>query len=168
MRSTLIALIVTYGLADFGNLAWSEESKTINHGMLQKPVLDLNTALKLVDAARAYAASHGWPCAISVVDDGGWTLAQVRMDGAPVVAGVDLAHGKARTAALFKRPSDDLEKAINGGRMAVVTAGLVMLKGGRPVMETGHVVGALGISADTPAHDDEIALAALAATGHDR
>lgn len=163
MRTKLIAALISCGLCAF---AWGTEAQPDSvQSARQKPVLDLDTALRVVDAARAYASSHGWPCAISVVDDGGWTLAEVRMDGAPVVAGTDLAHGKARTAALFKRPSDDLEKAINGGRMAAVTAGLVMMKGGQPIKEGDQVVGGIGISADTPAHDDEIALAALSAVG---
>jgi glc operon protein GlcG len=84
------------------------------------------------------------------------------MDGAPVVAGVELAQGKARTSALFKRPSGDLENAVNGGRPAALSAGLVMMKGAQPIIVDGQVIGAIGVSADTPAHDDEIALAALA------
>jgi glc operon protein GlcG len=126
-------------------------------------MLDFDSALKVVNAARAFASSHNWPCSIAVVDDGGWTLVQARMDGAPVVAGTELANGKARTAALFKRPTDDLETAVNSGRIAAVTAGLVMMKGGQPIKQGDQVIGAVGISADTPAHDDEIALAALRA-----
>ena len=39
---------------------------------------------------------------------------------------------------------------------------LVMMKGAQPIIVDGQVIGAIGVSADTPAHDDEIALAALA------
>jgi glc operon protein GlcG len=41
-----------------------------------------------------------------VVDDGGWSILLVRMDNAAYVASVELALGKARTAALFKKPSE--------------------------------------------------------------
>ncbi|NWD90500.1 heme-binding protein [Pseudomonas sp. K5002] len=112
--------------------------------------------------ARKVAADKGWPCAVAIVDDGGWPILTLRMDGAPVVAGIELAQGKARTSALFKRPSGDLENAINNGRPAAITAGLLMMKGAQPIILEGQVVGAIGISADTPAHDDEIALAAVA------
>ncbi len=156
MIGVMCTLLGTLAGAD-GVMA--EESLIIH----QKPVLDLASAMHLMDVARTYAAAHKWPCAIAIVDDGGWPLSTLRMDGAPVVSGTDLAQGKARTSALFKRPSDDLEKAINGGRSAAITAGLLMMKGGQPIKRDGQVIGAIGISADTPVHDDEIALAALSA-----
>jgi len=60
-----------------------------------------------------------------VVDDGGWPLLIERMDQAGYLASlasVELAPGKARTAALFKKPSQALEDAINHGGVAAVTA----------------------------------------------
>ncbi|MGB3126812.1 MAG: heme-binding protein [Pseudomonas sp.] len=127
-----------------------------------KAILTLATAQRIAAHARKVAADHGWPCALAIVDDGGWPILTLRMDGAPVVAGIELAQGKARTSALFKRPSADLENAINTARPAAITAGLLMMKGALPIIIEGQVVGAIGISADTPAHDDEIASAALA------
>lgn len=129
----------------------------------RKAILDLKSAQQLLQAAQQTADTKGWPCAVVIVDDGGWPILSARMDGAPVVAGIELAQGKARTSALFKRPSGDLENAINGGRQAAITAGLLMMKGAQPIIVDGQVIGAIGVSADTPAHDDEIALAALAA-----
>lgn len=127
-----------------------------------KAILTLDNAQRLLRAAQQTAQAKGWPCAVAIVDDGGWPILGARMDGAPVVAGVELAQGKARTSALFKRPSGDLENAVNGGRPAALSAGLVMMKGAQPIIVDGQVIGAIGVSADTPAHDDEIALAALA------
>lgn len=119
----------------------------------------------MLKVAQETARAKGWPCAVVIVDDGGWPVLGARMDGAPVVAGMELAQGKARTSALFRRPSGDLENAINGGRPAALSAGLMMMKGAQPIVLEGQVVGAIGVSADTPAHDDEIALAALASLG---
>jgi len=127
-----------------------------------KAILDWQLAQHLLQAARQTAEARHC-CAIAIVDDGGWPILSARMDDAPVVAGVELAQGKARTSALFKRPSGDLENAINGGRQAAITAGLLMMKGAQPIVVEGRVIGAIGISADTPAHDDEIALVAIAA-----
>ena len=57
-----------------------------------------------------------------------------RMDHAAMTASVDLAMGKARSAALFKKPTEDLEDAINHGRYAAITArGFVEMQGGIPV-----------------------------------
>lgn len=128
-------------------------------------VLTLDAATQVVAAAQAKAKAEGWPCVISVVDAAGLPIMLVRMDNAAVPAGVDLAPGKARTAALFRRPSGVFEDAINGGgRPAAVTArGYVMMRGGLPLVANGQVVGAVGVSADTPQHDEEIAKAGVAA-----
>jgi len=129
-----------------------------------QPVLTLSVAKRIADGAQAKATAQGWPCVISVVDASGLPIVLVRMDDAAVLAGVDLAPGKARTAALFRRPSGALEDAANGQRPAVLSArGFVLMRGGLPIEVDGHIVGAIGISADTPQHDEEIAKAGIAA-----
>jgi glc operon protein GlcG len=86
------------------------------------------------------------------------------IDHAAVVAGVELAPGKARAAALFKKPSGDLEDAINGGRIAATSArGFVEMQGALPIIVDGEVIGAIGVSADTKEHDVQIARAGVAA-----
>lgn len=151
-------VLVLAGLCTVPAALAAEVPASIAH----KAILSLATAQQIAAHARKVAADKGWPCAVAIVDDGGWPILTLRMDGAPVVAGIELAQGKARTSALFKRPSGDLENAINNGRPAAITAGLLMMKGAQPIILEGRVVGAIGISADTPAHDDEIALAAVA------
>ena len=99
-----------------------------------------------------------------MVDDGGWPILIERMDHAAVLAGVELAPGKARTAALFKKPSQDLEDAVNSGRIAATTArGFVEMQGALPIIVDDEVIGAIGVSADTKDHDVQIARAGLAA-----
>lgn len=129
-----------------------------------QPVLTLAAAQQILTAAQTKAQTAGWPCVISVVDSAGLPILLARMDNAAVPAGVELAPGKARTAALFRRPSGALEDAINGTRPAAITAqGFVLMRGGFPIIVNGHTVGAVGVSADTPQHDEEIAQAGLAA-----
>src|ERR1700694_3567134 len=95
-----------------------------------------------------------------------WALLE-RMDHAAYVASVELAPGKARTAALFKKPSQALEDAINHGRVAAVTAqGFVEMQGGLRIVVDGEVIGALGASLDKPEADVQIAQAGLAAVPH--
>jgi glc operon protein GlcG len=65
-------------------------------------------------ASKVKAKAEGWPCVISVVDSDGLPIILERMDDAAVPAGVEIAPGKARTAAIFRRPSGALEDAING------------------------------------------------------
>lgn len=129
-----------------------------------QPVLTLAAAQQVVAAAQAKAHAAGWPCVIAVTDAAGLPILLVRMDNAAVLAGVELAPGKARTAALFRRPSGALEDAINGPRPAAITAqGFVLMRGGVPIVSNGQIVGAIGVSADTPQHDEEIAQAGAAA-----
>jgi len=134
--------------------------------LLDKKVLTLEAARKMVTAAEAEAERHHLAGVVAVVDDGGWPILIERMDHAAYVASVELAPGKARTAALFKKPSEALEDAINHGRIAAVTApGFIEMQGGLPVVLKGEVIGAIGASFDTPEHDVQIAQAGLAAFG---
>src|SRR5882762_1685686 len=130
----------------------------------EKKVLTLAIARKIVATAGTEAARNHWAGVIAVVDDGGWPILIERMDHAALLAGVELAPGKARTAALFKKPSQDLEDAINNGRIAATTArGFIEMQGALPVIVDGEVIGAIGVSADTKEHDVQIARAGLAA-----
>ena len=90
--------------------------------LTEKKVITLAAARKMVAAAEAEAERNHWAGVIAVVDDGGWPILVERMDNAAFTASVELAPGKARTAALFKKPSQALEDSINHGRIAVVTA----------------------------------------------
>nr|WP_278520514.1 heme-binding protein [Brucella anthropi] len=129
-----------------------------------KPYLTLEAARSVVAAAEKEATANGWLCVISVVDAEGLQILTIRMDNASVPAGVELAPGKARTAALFRRESGALEDAINGARPAAITArGFVLMRGGVPITVNGTIVGAIGVSADTPDHDQQIAKAGAAA-----
>jgi glc operon protein GlcG len=131
--------------------------------VMEKKVLTLAAARKMVTAAEAEAQRNKWPGVIAVVDDGGWPILIERMDHAAILAGVELAPGKARAAALFRKPSQALEDAVNTGRIAATTAGFVEMKGALPIVVNGEVIGAIGVSADTPDHDVQIAQAGLAA-----
>ena len=130
------------------------------------PVLTLEAAQTVIAAAEKTAQANGWPCVIAVVDAEGVPITLIRMDNAAIPGGVILAPGKARTAALLRRPTSVLEDAINSGkRPALKTAGaeFVMMSGGIPLVADGQTVGALGVSSDTPAHDEIIAKAGVAA-----
>jgi glc operon protein GlcG len=130
----------------------------------EKKVLTLDIARKMVAAAESEAVSNHLAGVVAVVDDGGWLILQERMDHAAYVASVELAPGKARTAALFKKPSQALEDVINHGRIAAVTAqGFTEMQGGLPIVVDGEVIGAIGASFDRPEHDVQIAQAGLVA-----
>jgi glc operon protein GlcG len=127
--------------------------------------LTLDAARQVADAAAAFARRAGAPGAsIAIVDSGGHLLFMERLDGTyPASAG--LAADKARTAALFRRPSRALEDATDAGRASLVTMGYVLVRGAVPITWKGAVVGAIGVSGAAGAwQDEEIALAGLRAT----
>src|ERR1700733_2449704 len=133
----------------------------------QKKVLTLEIARTIVAAAEAEATRSHLAGVVAVVDDGGWPILIERMDHAAYLASVELAPGKARTAALFKKPSQALEDAINHGRVAAVTAGgFIEMQGALPIVVDGELIGAVGASFDTSEHDVQIAQAGLAAVPH--
>jgi glc operon protein GlcG len=142
------------------NKAPQSENKAL---LLDKKVLSLAAARKMAAAAINEAEKNHWHGVVTIVDDGGCLILLERMDHA-MRASVELAAGKARSAALFKKPSEELEKAINGGRYAAITArGFIEMQGGLPVMIDGEVVGAIGASFATPEEDVKVAQAGLAA-----
>lgn len=129
----------------------------------EHPTLTIDGARKVVAAAVAEAKRVGAPGAvIAVVDDGGNTMALERLDGT-FAAGATISIGKARTAALFKRPTKAFEDTIRNGRTAMVSLPdslFTPLQGGVPITLDGRVVGAVGVSGAASAQqDEELALA---------
>jgi uncharacterized protein GlcG (DUF336 family) len=128
-----------------------------------KPVLTLAAAKKVVAAAESEARKRKATVVIAVVDDGGHLVMLERLD-ATQVASVEVGIGKARTAAIFRRPSKEFEDQIRDGRIAALALpGATPLQGGLPLIAAGTVVGAVGVSGNTPREDEEIARAGVAA-----
>ena len=120
-------------------------------------VLTLDVASRVAAAAVAEARNKNWPCVVAVVDTSGYLIVLQRMDASPMLASVELAPAKARTAAMFAKPSKALEDAIHNGRVAATTAGFVEMDGGVPLTVDGEIVGAIGVSSAEPDWDNEIA-----------
>lgn len=126
---------------------------------LDKKVLSLAAATKIAAAADAAARARGVGVVIAVVDDGGHLILLHRLDDAQV-ASVNVSIGKARTAAIYRRPSREFEEQIRAGRVAALAlADSTPLQGGIPIRLDGKVIGAIGVSGDTPLVDEAIAIA---------
>lgn len=124
-----------------------------------KKQLTIDGARQVIAAAAAEAARNRAGGVIAVVDDGGNLMALERLDGT-FAAGASISIGKARTAAIFKRPTKAFEDIIRNGRTAMVALNdFTPLQGGVPIMLDGEVVGAIGVSGAASAQqDEEIAL----------
>jgi uncharacterized protein GlcG (DUF336 family)/mannose-6-phosphate isomerase-like protein (cupin superfamily) len=133
----------------------------------EKKVLTLGGARKVIAAAEAEAKRLNAPGGvIAVVDDGGSLVAMERLDGT-FAAGSTISVGKARTSALFKKPTKVFEDIVNKGRTAMAALPdslFTPLQGGVPIVVDGQVIGAVGVSGAASAQQDEdIALAGAAA-----
>jgi glc operon protein GlcG len=127
--------------------------------VLDRKVLSLAAARRIVATSEAEAKKRGLGVVIVVVDPAGNVIQLTRMDTAQV-ASVNVGIGKARTAAIYRRPSKDFEDQIKNGRVAALAlADATPLQGGVPVFVGGAVVGAVGVSGDSPQADEEIAMA---------
>jgi glc operon protein GlcG len=122
-----------------------------------KDVLTLDAAKKIAAAAEAEAKKRGATVVIAVVDDAGYLLVLERLDDTQV-ASVDVGIAKARTAAIFRRPSKVFEEQIRDGRVAALAlTGATPLQGGIPIIANGKVIGAIGVSGNSPQEDEDIA-----------
>jgi uncharacterized protein GlcG (DUF336 family) len=136
------------------------------------PALTYDGARRAAEAAGALASERGVAPVVAVVDAGGDLVYLWRPDAAQV-ASVGVATDKARTAAIYRRPSKDFEEQATGGRpSALHLARAVPLQGGMPIVLEGHVVGAVGVSGASSADEDQelavVGASALAAAPNGR
>lgn len=122
--------------------------------------INLGDAKKVAAAAVAEVAKVGSaPDAIAIVDHGGFLIYFERMDNTQL-GSVEIAIEKARSAALFRRPSKVFEDAVAGGRNAILALrGAIPLEGGVPIISGGKLVGAIGASGGTAQQDGQVAQA---------
>ena len=130
--------------------------------LIEKTALTLGGAKKIAAVAEAKAKAEGARVVIAVVDEGGSLLLLQRLDDTQV-ASVNVGIDKARTAAIYRRPSKVFEDQVKNGRVsALALHGAVALQGGVPIIVNGKVIGAVGVSGETPSQDEDIAIAGAA------
>lgn len=121
----------------------------------------LDAAKKAAAAAVAEAKKNNWNVAIAVVDNHGFLVYYEMLDDTQT-ASPNIAIEKARTAAMFRRPSKALEDAITGGRAAVLgLPGSTPIEGGLPIVAGGKIVGGIGVSGVTSQQDGQVAKAGV-------
>ena len=129
--------------------------------MKTKHYLTLDDCKKIMAAAEAEAGRNNWAVCIAVVDDGGHLLTFQRLD-ACATASVAIAQGKARSAAIRRRPTKNDEDMVNNGRMSALSMpGVTFLEGGVPIMVEGELVGAVGVSGVKSSEDAQVAQAGI-------
>ena len=132
--------------------------------------ITLTGAVACIERGVKKAQELGFRVAVAVVDEAGHLVACHRMDGALWVT-PEIARAKANAAAAFRASTGDLETRFVGARelfasnVAALSAyQFVFGKGAVPLVDNGHVVGAVGVSGAVPADNDHAI--ADAAAGH--
>jgi glc operon protein GlcG len=125
------------------------------------PTVSLENARKAATTALAEARKNNWTMAVAVVDPDGTLIYYEKMDNTQN-GSAKVAVNKARSAALFKRPTKAFQDrvAAGGGGLGVLSLeNAVAIEGGVPLVIDGHIVGAIGLSGDSSDHDGQCAQA---------
>jgi glc operon protein GlcG len=123
--------------------------------------ISLENARKAAAPAMAEAAKNNWTIAVAIVDPGGNLVYYEKMDNTQL-GSATVAIDKARSAALFKRPTKALQDALaagGDGLRILRLQGAVPVEGGIPLLMDGKIVGAIGVSGGTTAQDGQCAKA---------
>jgi len=123
--------------------------------------VNLETAKKIATAAMAEAKKQKWNVAVAVVDNHGMLIYYEMQDDTQTAA-ADVSIQKARTAAIWRRPSKEFEQSVADGRLALLGLNNALpIEGGLPIIVDGKMIGAVGVSGVTAAQDAQVARAGL-------
>jgi uncharacterized protein GlcG (DUF336 family) len=123
--------------------------------------ISLETAKKVALGAMAEAKKQSWNVAVAIVDNHGM-LIYYEMKDDTQTASADVAIEKARTAAIWRRPSKEFEQNLIDGRVAILgLRSALPVEGGLPILADGKMIGAIGVSGMTSTQDGQVARAGL-------
>ena len=112
------------------------------------PPIRLEDARKVVAAALEHARGNDWRMAVAITDPGGNLVYFEKMDDTQL-GSVRVSMDKARSAALFRRPTkafQDVLAAGGDGLRVLALAGAIPVEGGIPLVIDGRIAGAIGVS----------------------
>jgi uncharacterized protein GlcG (DUF336 family) len=113
------------------------------------------TAKKIAAGVIAECTKNQWNVAVAIVDPHGFLVYFERMENTQY-ASMDIAIGKAKAAATYRRPTRAFADVINKGGPATATLpGVFASPGGVPLMADGKVIGAVGASGATGDQDEQ-------------
>jgi uncharacterized protein GlcG (DUF336 family) len=158
-RKLVLILAVLAGAVLSGRAGWAQAP--IPYG---EPI-SLEQAKAVLEAAEAEAKKNNWPVAIAVVDCAGYLVAFQRLENTQL-GSVEVSIEKAKTSALFRRPTKVFEEtlAMGGANLKILKLpGALPIEGGLPIIHDGKVIGAIGVSGVKSVEDAQVATAGLEA-----
>jgi len=102
--------------------------------------------------------------AVAVVDPAGVLVYYEKTDNTQI-GSANVSINKARSAALYKRPTKAFQDALASGGAGVrvlALEGAVPVEGGVPIISDGKIIGAIGVSGDASENDGKCAVAGAA------
>ncbi len=156
---TLIAAALLAGTEGHAQQATSQRPAPPAYGA----PISLDQAKAAAAAAAAEAEKNRWNLTIAVVGPYGNLVYFQKADLAPN-ASIDIAIDKARTSALFRRPSQVfMDRLAKGDTYVMALRGAVPSAGGVPIIVDGKLIGAIGSSGAAALQDHEASSAGAAA-----
>ena len=157
LRSTIQATIAAILVAS----AFEVSAQALPYGA----PISIDNEKKVSAAALAEARKNNWTMAVAITDPAGVLVYFERKDGTQNAA-QDVAPAKARSAALFRRPTKGFQDDVAAGGLGLrylSLPGVVAADGGVPLVIDGKIVGAIGISGGSNVQDGQVAMAGVAA-----
>jgi len=142
-------------LAGFAAAA-SAQDKRPDYG----PSVNIGAAKKIAAGVLAECQKNQWNVAVAVVDTHGFLVYFERMENTQTASN-DIAIGKARAAATYRRPTRVFMDVINKAPATATLPVVFASPGGVPIMADGKVIGAVGVSGVTGDQDEQCAKAGL-------
>lgn len=127
-------------------------------------MLTLDAVKRIAAAADAEAARNNWKVVIVIVDASGQLMYLQRHDDVQL-GSLQIAQAKARTAALYRRPTKVWADRLAGenGSIVLTFPDVIPLEGGLPIIVQGYTIGAVGVSGVISQQDAQIAQAGISA-----
>jgi len=124
------------------------------------PPITAQRAQAAIQAAAAEASKRGWALNIAVMDSGANLVAFLRMDGAQL-GSIAISEHKARAAVKYRRPTKAFEDGVQKADLKYLMTldDVIASRGGIPLVENGHIIGAIGCSGGTGSQDEVTCMA---------
>ncbi len=123
------------------------------------PNVSVENAKKIAAAALAEARKNNWRMAVAVVDTAGYLVYYEKMENTQL-ASADVSIDKARSAALYKRPTKAMQDGLAAGGAGwrlLRLRNAIPINGGLPLLIDGKIVGAVGVSGEASDQDAQCA-----------
>lgn len=144
------------GLAGLVALISGAFTLNAEQGLITHKALSLDMAMAMVQGSLDKCRSMNYKCAVVVLDASGRTMIALQDDGA-MLHRFDVAHKKAYTALVYRRPSRQVVEGwskktaenipLQEGTMPnPPIEGTIDMGGGLPIMAGNEVIGAIAVS----------------------